>query len=139
MSMTVKANIITCTKEFLLNPVFQNPKGRSLFALFTTTVGYHGTSEGRMGDQIIEGKFANADRRIYVADKETATAYALKASRDGTKPLVLKIYSTTKAIFNESSNNSWSGVGDKGAYQYFPPGPTQDVFIEKGYEVKDHN
>lgn len=131
MSMKVNVNIISCTKAFMLNPVFQNQKVKSLFDFFTRTVGYHGTSEGQIGDQLKEGKFENANRPIYlVPDKETATAYALRASRkDGTKPLVLEISSTTKTVSNE---------GDKGVYRYFPPGPTQDVSIDKAYEVKDH-
>jgi len=140
MSIIVKANIVTCTKAFNLTPVFENPKGRSLFDFFKTTVGYHGTTEGKMGTQIEEGKFENAGRRIYVADKETATAYALKrAQSDGTTPLVLKIYSVAKPIMNESTAGGWSGIGGLGMYQYFAPGEDQAVFIEKAYEVKDHN
>lgn len=139
MSMKINVNIITCIKVCRLNPFFQSPKGRSLFEFFKTTVGYHGTSEGRMRDQIKEGKFKNADRRIYIADKETAAAYALNAAKDGTKPLVLKIYSTTKPILNEITTGSWSGMGSLGMYEYFPAGPDQEVYIEKAYEVKDHN
>lgn len=140
-SLVVEANIITCTKLFRLNPIYENPNGRGLLDIFTTTVGYHGTTEGQIESQLEDGKFENIGKRIYVADKETATSYALKrAERDGTAPIVLKIYSRNKAEMNEiSTSSSWSGMGGLGLYRYFPPSDSQEVYIEKAYKVADHN
>src|SRR5207253_6491405 len=122
--ISVSANLITHTQKFSLKPILlpKNQNGRTLIDIFITTVGYHGTTSGRIAGQLEEGKFDNLGKRIYFADEATATRYAIRAAKkDGADPIVLKIYSKNKPEANEITGGGWSGLGGLGAYQYFPP------------------
>lgn len=140
MSIITKVDTMTKTQLFRLEPVFTNPKGGSLWDLFSKKVLYHGTSEGRIGGQLQAGQFDNIGRRIYGDSESAAISYALKAAKaDGTKPLVLKISSKAKPLWNEDTDGGWSGLKGLGIYRYFAPGPDQNVKIESAYEVINHD
>lgn len=140
MSVITKADTMTKTQLFRLVPVFSNPKNGSLWDLFSKKVLYHGTSEGRIGEQLHAGQFENIGRRIYGDSESAAIGYALRAAKaDGTKPLVLKISSKVKPVLNEATDGGWSGLQSLGLYRYFAPGPDQNVKIESAYEVINHD
>jgi hypothetical protein len=126
------------TAPVRLNPIYQNPETSRLSVLcqrlFGLKTGYHGTSMGRLGTQIDQGKFKNIGRKIYFDSRETATTYALKVAKwDGTQPVVLEIGSKQKAQSNPLIQEGW-GFG-LGLYAFFNP-DAAEVKILRAYQAE---
>ncbi len=124
--------------RFVLTPFYTNrnlPIGKFLASslLFGR---YHGTSFGRLGDQLEKGVFADRGGKIYYDSMETAIQYALKASLDDrTMPLVLQIISDNPSKTNEIPVDGWGfGHGYQGWYSYVETNG-EPVYIVRAHEV----
>ncbi len=119
-----------------IKKVYQNPESSVVDLIFKRYKGYHGTLLERVGDeQIQSGKFDQRERRIYLADFETAKRYAEKRCTGQKTPVIVKISSETKPLWNEITLDGHGFTG-LGAYEYFPA--NAQVRIEAVYMVEDN-
>lgn len=118
---------------------YTNPTAATLSSLFARTR-FHGTTSERLGNQHLQGQFANQGRKIYFADLRTATGYAVsRAASDGSSPVVVQISSEQAPQMNDLASNDGTSysVGGVGAYSYFRTdvAPVQIVAVSQVEEV----
>ena len=140
--MAIKPNSFGVKGEYVLNKISSNMPKQSLWkrlipkVLASDTTGYHGTSMKALGNQLETGEFEDKGKKIYVGTLAEAVHYAAKkSSLDGSRPIVLKVYSDQKAIDNDFSMEGHGVSVGLGAFSYLLA-ENGKVYIQEAFETQ---